>query len=339
MPHARGVTFARFRVAVVAVAAGVILALVVYLLTGGTLFQEKATLYLYMPDATGVDIGTAVRVNGTSVGKVAAVGFSGSNQPDRIVRLTLKVELEHLRDMPADSWAQISSATAVGNKYVDITQGKSAAYLQAGSEVQYRPQPQLLKTLDLQQFANQLRSADATLTDIEQGKSKVGQLIVGRQMYDDLRKALAQADRGFRDAIGVTTGVGGLLYTDKIYRQISDPLIRLDSQLRRIDSGQSEMGRLLREDGTYLKLREQAAGLRRSIVDLRATPFMTSDGMYQDWSRALASLVNDMDQINRGMILNTSFTYDDLAGLAGELKAGFRDFRKDPKKYLRVDLF
>jgi hypothetical protein len=255
------------------------------------------------------------------------------------VRLTLKVELEHLRDMPADSWAQISSATAVGNKYVDITQGKSAAYLQAGSEVQYRPQPQLLKTLDLQQFANQLRSADATLTDIEQGKSKVGQLIVGRQMYDDLRKALAQADRGFRDAIGVTTGVGELLYTDKIYRQISDPLIRLDSQLRRIDSGQSEMGRLLREDGTYLKLREQAAGLRRSIVDLRATPFMTSDGMYEDWSRALASLVNDMDQINRGMILNTSLTYDDLAGLAGELKAGFRDFRKDPKKYLRVDLF
>ena len=339
MPHARGVSFARFRVAVVAVAAGVILALVVYLLTGGTLFQEKAALYLYIPDATGVDTGTAVRVNGTSVGKVGAVEFSGSNRPDRIVRLTLKVELELLRDMPADSWAQISSATAVGNKYVDITQGKSAAQLQAGSEVQYRPQPELIKTLDLQQFATQLRAADATLTDIEQGKSKVGQLIVGRQMYDDLRNALAQADRGFRDAIGVTTGVGELLYTDKIYRQISDPLIRLDSQLRRIDSGQSEMGRLLREDGTYLKLREQAAGLRRSIVDLRATPFMTSDAMYEDWSRALASLVNDMDQINRGMIFNTSLTYDDLAGLAGELKAGFRDFRKDPKKYLRVDLF
>lgn len=331
--------FARFRVAVVAVAAGVILTVVVYLLTGGTLFQQKATLYLYMPDATGVDAGTAVRINGTSVGKVGVVEFSGSNQPDRIVRLTLRVEQEQLQDMPVDSWAQISSATAVGNKYVDITQGKSAAHLQAGSEVQYRPHPELIKTLDLQQFAEQLRAADATLSDIEQGKSKVGQLIVGRQMYDDLRNALAQADRGFRDAIGVTTGVGELLYSDKIYRQISDPLIRLDSQLRRIDSGQTELGRLLREDGPYLKLRDQAAGLRRSIADLRATPFMASDAMYEDWSRALASFIEDMDEINRGVIFSTSLTYDDLAGLAGELKAGVRDFRKDPKKYLRIDLF
>jgi hypothetical protein len=66
---------------------------------------------------------------------------------------------------------------------------------------------------------------------------------------------------------------------------------------------------------------------------------MTSDAMYEGWSRALASFIEEMDEINRGMIFSTSLTYDDLAGLAGELKTSLRDFRKDPKKYLRIDVF
>jgi len=70
MPHARGALWARFRVTVAALVAAAILSVIVYLLTGGTLLQEKTTLYLYMPDATGLGTGTPVRVNGTTVGKV-----------------------------------------------------------------------------------------------------------------------------------------------------------------------------------------------------------------------------------------------------------------------------
>src|SRR5579872_2275163 len=125
MPSARAITWARMRVAVVAIAAAAILAVVVYLLTGGTLLVEKATLYLYLPDATGLDPGSAVRVNGIGVGKVDAVDLSGSNQPDRVVRLILKIERTHLPDIPVDSTAQISSEGVTGDKYVDVTQGRS----------------------------------------------------------------------------------------------------------------------------------------------------------------------------------------------------------------------
>ena len=84
MPSRRRVTWAKFRVAAVCVVAAVIVGTLVYVLTGGTLLQKKATVYLYIPDATGLTSDSPVRVDGIAVGKVASVDLSGSNKPDRV---------------------------------------------------------------------------------------------------------------------------------------------------------------------------------------------------------------------------------------------------------------
>lgn len=339
MPHARGVLLARFRVTVVAVAALVILGIIVYLLTGGTLLQEKATLSLYIPDATGVEAGSAVRVNGTGVGKVSKVGFSGSTQPTRIIRLTLSVERNHLRDIPSNSTAQISAETAVGDKYVDITQGNGAVPIRSGGELQYRTEPAVVKSLDLQQFTRRLRDVDATLADIQQGRSPVGQLVVGDQMYKDLRKDLVDAERAFREATNAGSRVGQLLYSDQVYRRISDPLVQMDDRLARIEAGQGDYGRLLREDGQYLHLQKQAAALRQSIAELRGGNFLKSDELYVSWNRELGSLIRRVDEINTGDLFSNSLGYDNLAGFAAHLRDSLRDFRQNPRKFLRVQLF
>ena len=49
MPSARRVNWARFRVSMVCLVASLILLTLFYLLTGGTLFQPKATLFMYRP--------------------------------------------------------------------------------------------------------------------------------------------------------------------------------------------------------------------------------------------------------------------------------------------------
>jgi phospholipid/cholesterol/gamma-HCH transport system substrate-binding protein len=339
MPHARGVYLARFRVTVVAVAALVIVAVIVYLLTGGTLLQEKATLYLFIPDATGVEAGSAVRVNGTGVGKVSAVALSGSNTSRRVIRLTLSVEREHLRDIPSNSTAQISAETAVGDKYVDITQGNGAVPIAGGGEIRYRAEPEVVKTLDLQQFTRRLRDVDATLADIQQGKTPVGELVVGDQMYKDLRKDLVEADRAFRQATNAGSRAGQLLYTDQVYRRMSDPLVRLDERLARIEAGQGDDGRLLREDGPYIHLQQQAASLRQSIANLRGQKFLAADDLYESWNRELRSLFRRIDEVNTSSVFSNSLEYDNLAGFAGHLRASLRDFRQNPRKFLRIQLF
>lgn len=323
----------------VAVAAAAILIVLVYLLTGGTLLTEKVTLYLYIPDATGLESGSAVRVNGTGVGKVDKVALSGSFQPNRIVRLTLKVDGDKLHDIPADSTAQISVEGVTGDKYVAVTQGTAAPRIRPNSEITYKAAPELLKTVDIQQFAQQLRQVDATLADIEQGKNRVGQFVKGREMYDGLRRALTEAERGFREAVSATGSAGRLLRTDEMYRRIYDPLAEIDDRLARIQSGQGEMGRLLREDGQYVQLRDQAARLRKSIADLRTDPMLTSDDLYVSWNRELGSLVARVDEINRGTMIRNTEAYDNLTGVVREVRSTVHQLRINPQKYLRIKLF
>src|SRR4051812_7276995 len=100
------VRWAQLRVGFTSAVALLILGVLLYLLTGGALFTEKTSLYLYVPDATGVAQGSPVRVDGIGVGKVGSVSLSGSRDPNRVVRLTLRIERESLAMIPTASYAE-----------------------------------------------------------------------------------------------------------------------------------------------------------------------------------------------------------------------------------------
>ena len=339
MPSARQVRWAKFRVFTVSGAAVVILSILAYLLTGGSLLTQRATMYLYIPDATGLGSGAPVRVAGIGVGKVRSVSLSGSNQPNRIVKVTMTVERGRLARIPDDSTAQLASETMIGDKFVDITSGTSRRYVPPGGEIGFKASPDLLKTLDLSQFEQQLKLVSALLDDIAQGRSDLGQFVMGEQMYNDLRKRFSQIESGVRAAAGATSDVGRELYTDRLYQQISQPLIELDRSLARLQSGQGSAGQLLRDSAQYEKLRSDLEDLRRSIADLRAAEFVQSDSLYADWNRRVLSLIESVDAFNRGPAMTTSQAYDNLNGLAREFQNTLRDFRQNPRKFMRIKVF
>ena len=127
MPSVERVRWARFRVIVTTLVALAILSTLVVLLTGGTLFQPKATLYIYLPDATGIAPGSPVRVDGIQVGKVDSVVLSGSSEPNRVVKVTMIVERDRLPSITEDSTAQTAADTLVGDKFIQITSGTQSA--------------------------------------------------------------------------------------------------------------------------------------------------------------------------------------------------------------------
>src|ERR1017187_9748819 len=339
MPSARQVRWAKFRVLTLCVAALVILSTLAYLLTGGSVLTEKATMYLYIPDATGLGPGAPVRVDGIGVGKVRSAALSGSSEPNRVVRVTMTVERARLASIPDDSTAQVASETMIGDKFVDISSGRSRHFVSPGGEIGFQGSPDLLKSLDIGQFEQRLKVVSALLDDIEQGRSGVGQLVQGEQMYGDLRKRFSQVENGIRAAASTTSNVGHELYTDQIYQRISQPLIDLDRSLARLQSGQGEAGQLLRDSAQYDKLRSDTEDLRRSIADLRAAEPMRSDTLYTDWNRRLLSLIESVDAFNRGPAMTTSAAYDNLNGFARELQDTVRDFRQNPRKFLRIKVF
>src|SRR5271169_2588038 len=138
MSSTRGVGWAQFRVTAVTVAALAILSVLLRLLSGGTFLQPKVTVYLYVPDATGLDAGADVRVDGIDVGTAASVGLSGSTVPDRVVRLTLSIRRNRLSTITSDATAELTADNLVGDKFVDITSGTSSTHIPAGGEIHYK---------------------------------------------------------------------------------------------------------------------------------------------------------------------------------------------------------
>lgn len=339
MPSAQRVQWAKFRTSGVILAALTILATLVYLLTGGTIFAKSAQIYLYVPDATGLAVGSPVRADGVDVGKVARIELMRSPQPNRVIRVTLSINRKALKQLPLDSSAQLGAESLVGDMFVDIASGTSPEHLQPGSEISYLAQPELLKTLDLQQFQQALRSVGDTLTDIEQGKGRVGQFVMGTQFYQDLLKDMGDIENTVKKAAAVTGPFGQHLYTDQMYRQIRQPILELDRSLAAIQAGQGSLGSMLRDDAQYQRFLDLAQALRSSIQAIRSGPLITDDALYVNFSKIFGSLIRSVDEFNSSPMMLNSSAYENLNGLANQIRDSARDFHTNPKAYMWMKIF
>ena len=325
---------------VLTTAALAILLTLFYLLTGGTLLEQKATIYLYVPDATGLDKDAPVQVNGIDVGKVAKVELSGETVPNRIVKIIMTVERERLESITADAVAEISSDSLIGDKYVAITSKTStAARIPPNGEIRLKPSSELAKSLDLPQFEAQLRSIDALLADIEQGKSTVGQFVFGDQIYTSLLGSVGKIENAFHAAVSSTSVLGQALYTDQLYQQIAGPMVKLDQTLAQMQSGQGSVGPLLRDTAQYESALKQVQDLRASISQAGAGEWMQSDRMYRDWDHTIVSFIQQVDRMNADPLMDSTAVYEGLNGVVRETGNTVKNFRSDPRKYLRLKLF
>lgn len=332
------VKWAQLKVAAVSLIALVILGDVLYLLTGGAIFTEQAKLYLFIPDATGITLGSPVRVDGIDVGKVSGVALSGSKNPTRVVRLTLNVERNSLAMIPIGSYAELSTDDPVGDKFVDITSSGRRA-MTPKSELPYRAPSAIFKTLDLIQFDQNLRDMDKVLTDIESGRGRVGQFVLGTQMYNDIRRRVGDVERGLRAAASTTSSLGHELYSDRLYRRLTAPVLELDQALARLQSGQGLGGQLLRDSAQYDQAAATIQSVRESIRSLRASPMMQSDAMYADVTRSVVKLTRSVEEVNTGGLFAAPQAYESWTGMTRELETSVKDFREDPRKYLRLKIF
>jgi phospholipid/cholesterol/gamma-HCH transport system substrate-binding protein len=311
----------------------------VYLLTGGTLLKPKTHLYLYINDATGLGPQSPVRVDGIGVGVVDWVKFSGSKDPNRIIRVQMTIERERLPSITEDSIAQISNDSFIGDKFVDVTTGKAPGHINENGELHFKAQPDLMRSIDLTDFEHQLRLVDDTLADIERGQSPIGQFVVGDQVYNSMRRRFMELENSLKTAGATNAQIGGLLYTDAMYRQIRAPVLQLDRQIALIQSGQGGLGSFLRDPAQFQQFRSMLQDLQKTVAEVRNADFMKSGESYSGWSDTVASLARQVDEINASRMLNASDLYEGWTGAAREMQRNLKDFRENPKKYLRLKVF
>src|ERR1039458_2218628 len=93
MPELSKVRWSQLKVGIVAFVAMVILAVLIFLLTGNrSIFERDETVRTYMADGVGMTESTPVRLNGILVGAVQGIKLSGSKDPRRAVEFELRSE-------------------------------------------------------------------------------------------------------------------------------------------------------------------------------------------------------------------------------------------------------
>ncbi|MGA2136373.1 MAG: MlaD family protein [Bryobacteraceae bacterium] len=344
MPSAQRVRWAKFRAVVVGVVALAVLSVLVYLLSGGTWLKAKTYLTTYIPDATGVEPGADVQLNGVLIGKVVSVQLTKSKNPNRVVEVRLKIESEFLHYIPDDSVTEIDSANLLGDKYIDILMGRSPQPVRAEGEMAYRAPTNMMQNIDLAQFDAQLRIIDQTIIDVQSGKGPLGQFVANDDLYRQFLAGVIKVEKQMRAATGAQTQLGQALHSASLHEDLDARLRKIDEQLARMQAN-----RLLRDTAQYDQIRTQLAQLGGTLADLNAGKgaggqMLASDAAYVEWNRLVAGWIENVDALNAGqgsmgqMVANAQ-TYESLHGAISEFAATVKDFREHPQKYLRLKLF
>src|SRR2546425_831914 len=173
MPEKKKVSWAQLRIGILAAVAMAILGVLIFLLTGsGGIFTSYATIYTYMDDSAAMANNTPVRLNGITIGKIDKIEFSGLKEKGKIVRIKMSVRRAMLDQIPDDSVAGVDAANLLGDKFINITKGKSGVVIKDGGTLQSRAVediPQLMTRAGdlLGAFQVSVNRFDALLAGIE----------------------------------------------------------------------------------------------------------------------------------------------------------------------------
>jgi phospholipid/cholesterol/gamma-HCH transport system substrate-binding protein len=354
MPDRSKVQWSQLKVGIVALVSFVIVFALVFLLTSSQgIFTHDATLVTYMDDASGVAAATPVRLNGIIVGYLGAVRLTASRDPRRTVEFQLVVRERFLKDIPVDSVAGISAANLLGDKFVNITKGRSTQTVKPGAELQSAEAqdiPELLAQSAglLQSLQTILGRADSLLAGVEAGQGNLGKFIKDEELYNRLNAVAAE---GQKLLIDVRTGKGTiskLLNDDELYQEVRAPLKRLDALMANLQAGQGTAGKLLKDPALFDEAQQTLTELRGLMADLNAGKgtagkLLKDDQLYQRINTLVLKFDSTVDKINSGqgtlgqLMVNPAL-YDSLNGATREFQSLARDMRANPKKFLTIRL-
>src|SRR5260370_20740712 len=361
MPSERTRSWAQLRVGGMAIVAMVILAVVIVLIEGTTsIFKAHAKIYTYLSDAASLTNGAPVNLNGILIGKVKDIRLSGLPDQQKIVRITMQIEKDKLGAIPVDSVTSISAANVLGTKFINIKKGK------AGGTVRDEG---TLPSLNTAEFEDVVQQGYAILTalkgtvdrindvvakvggivdSIENGNGSIGKLLVDTTLYDNLLKIVGTF-QSLADTLNSSKGTIGKLINDpSLYNQIHDQLARFDNIMKGLQEGQGTAGKFLKDSALYDEVHKTVSQFNALLADLSAGKgtagkLLKSDELANQLKATIGRMDVILDKIGSGqgtigqLLVNTQL-YDNLSGATREMHELMKDFRANPKKFLRIKL-
>jgi phospholipid/cholesterol/gamma-HCH transport system substrate-binding protein len=348
------VRWSQLRVGVIAlIAMAIAAAFIILLTTKQGLFIPYALLRTHMSDASGLQEGTPVRLNGITVGYLDKLRLTNSSDPHRVVEFDMHVQEKYLNQIPVDSIVGIAASNLVGDKFINITKGQLSQHVQPGDELtsmQTQDIPELMAGMAnlLTSFQVIVKRVDNMLIGVEQGKGTLGKFLNDPSLYNETVGIAAEAQQLLTDARKGGGTISKLLYDPSLYNDLQSPIKRMNAILGELQSGKGTAGKLMRDPALY----DEATGIGKQIRDLLAdlqSAKGTAGKLIEDdqISRRLMALIDKLnatvDRINSGQgtagqFLDNPQLYEAVTGATREFQGLAKDIRTNPKKFLRIKL-
>ncbi|MEO7659126.1 MAG: MlaD family protein [Pyrinomonadaceae bacterium] len=182
----------------------------------------------------------------------------------------------------------------------------------------------------------------ATLDRLNRGEGSAGKLINDPALYNNLNKTVAQLEAISSDLRSGRGSAGKFLNDDALYHETRDAVAELRKSADKISliaddvrsittdirDGKGTVGKIFRDEKMYDDTREAIARFSSTTARLES---ILSDA--QGGKGTIGKLLNDETLYN-----SINQTANNVATFTGEGTKLLDDFRKNPKKYLRIKL-
>jgi len=319
-----------------------IAATLIYLISGGgtELFQRRVLLRTYFADGTGLERKAVVEVDGIKVGLIDSVELSHSGEPSRIVRVNVAIATRYLSSIPVDSKTEITADNLLGDKYINIHKGHASEFVKEGDELLAQPPDKSFDPADLiHSLQDVLKRTNALLDLADDPNSQLGQLFQSDEIYNKIRDDLMGIQTIIHTAVNPKSPAGQAIFGSELYDQLRAPVLQIDKQLAAIENGEGDLGHAYASTDQYDQLRRGIAGFHKSVAELKSNELLTGDEMHDRLAETFKQLDTIISSLTAGPLFENAAPYESLVGQTKSAGDLLREFRNNPKKFLRIKVF
>ncbi len=350
MPRTRSLAWSELKVGVLSIIAVVITATTIVMLTGGRgFFWQRYSLKTRFGNIAGLKAGSPVRLAGVEVGSVQRVDLAAQQ-----VEVTVEVNTKYRQQITTESRAVLGSISLLGESSVDISASSAGTPIPEWGFVPTGPPTLLLS--DVTNSAGQgIEELTALLREMRAGKGTIGKLASDEQLYVELNQFV-------RSANDLTTGIkqgrgsiGKLMNDPKTAEALEASLRNVEDVTRRLSAGEGSLGKLLKDDSFSRSLTTATANLDTLVAKLNrgegtAGKLLNDPALFERLNSMTQRLDELVTRLNNGdgtagqllkdkqLYENMNKTVNEVGSLVAELKEFFAAVKKDPRKYLKINV-
>jgi phospholipid/cholesterol/gamma-HCH transport system substrate-binding protein len=351
----RKLSWAELRVGIFVLVALIVIALGVFYVTGTQGFWvPKYTIKTYLPEVEDLDKGAPVSLDGVNIGNVQSIGLT-PHPSDKAhnVTVVMRVKRSFQAEIRTDSTAKLVTEGLLGTRYVEITRGVTGPPIPPGGVVPGAEVPEMTEVVERgAEVAENLRVLSASLDDIiakmNRGEGSIGKFLNDPSLYNHLDATATRADDVIASIQQGKGSAGKLIVSDELYNKMDSTLTKVDDVVSAVQQQKGTMGKLIYDPAIANDIQGIAQKGNAMLTDVEAGrgslgKFVKDDAMYNNLRDASANVRDATAKLNSnqgtlGKMFSDPALYDNMTGLTGDMRLLMNDFRKNPKKFLRIKL-